>query len=120
MHKRGRLIGIALAALAVLAAGQGRREPVAESRPAAERKSTEIPFELSSNKPFVQVRVNDSDPLWFIFDTGAGGYCITRRRADLMGLQLEGEKQMHTGAGEGALISIAATSASGSSSNCED
>jgi len=72
MFRKGRLIAIALVALAVLLGGQTRPEPVAESRPAAEHKSTDIPFELSSNKPFVQVRVNDSDPLWFIFDTGAG------------------------------------------------
>ena len=109
MHRRGRSIAIALAALAVLLGGQSRQEPVAESRPAAEHKTTAIPFELNGNKPFVQVRVNDSDPLWFIFDTGAGGYCITRKRADLMGLELEGEKQIHTGAGEGALVSVATT-----------
>ena len=109
MFRKGRLIAIALVALVVLVAGQSRQEPVADSRPAAEPKPTAIPFELSSNKPFVQVRVNDSDPLWFIFDTGAGGYCITRKRADLMGLELEGEKQVHTGAGEGALVSIATT-----------
>ncbi|HUU96046.1 MAG TPA: aspartyl protease family protein [Phycisphaerae bacterium] len=109
MYRRGRYIVTALAALVVLLGGQSRQEPVAESRPATEHKTAAIPFELSSNKPFVQVRVNDSDPLWFIFDTGAGGCCVARKRADLMGLELEGEKQVHTGAGEGALVSIATT-----------
>ena len=36
----------------------------------AETKAVEIPFEISSNKPFVQVSVYGSKPLWFVLDTG--------------------------------------------------
>jgi hypothetical protein len=65
----------------------------------------EFPFEITSNKPFVQVRVNDSDPLWFILDTGSGqGSLIDRERAIALGLKWSHEEEQHMGAGEGAII----------------
>jgi len=65
----------------------------------------EIPFELWSNKPFVQVRVNGSEPLWFILDTGCrGGFVLERERARALGLKIENERQVQAGAGEGVRI----------------
>ena len=46
-----------------------------------------IPFDLYANVPFVQARVNNSPPLWFILDTGAGGSGIDAARARRLGLK---------------------------------
>jgi hypothetical protein len=32
-----------------------------------------IPFEMYFNEIYVQVRVNNSEPMWFVVDSGAGG-----------------------------------------------
>jgi predicted aspartyl protease len=49
-----------------------------------------IKFELINNLPLVQARVNDSDPLWFIFDTGASDTVIDTKRAAALGLKANG------------------------------
>ena len=70
----------------------------------------EFPFDMVSNKPFVQVRVNDSEPLWFILDTGCSGISsIEWDTAVALGLKLSGEKKVHIGAGEGLSVRIAST-----------
>ena len=58
-----------------------------------------IPFELNSNHIYLQVRVNDSEPLWFILDTGASVSVIAEERAEALGLELKGELEGR-GAGE--------------------
>lgn len=46
------------------------------------------------------MRVNNSEPLWFVLDSGGGsGFIVDRRRADSLGLELHG-KTTSTGAGE--------------------
>ena len=80
------------------------------TRPVAESQPTGIRFELTSSKPFVPVRVNDSEPLWFILDTGnGGGFCIDRTRAATLGLSLSEEQEAHIGAGEGVTVKTAVT-----------
>ncbi len=49
-----------------------------------------IPFELSSNIIFLQVRVNGSEPLWFILDTGAAGSLLDTNRAKALGIKVSG------------------------------
>jgi hypothetical protein len=44
-------------------------------------KAVHIPFELYANVIFVRARVNGSEPLSFIFDTGAGINVVNARRA---------------------------------------
>lgn len=92
------MLAIALAALTV-------------SRPnAATAPAREHPFEITSNKPFVQVTVNGSAPEWFVLDTGAsGGSVIARECANRLGLNLGGEQQAHMGAGAGVDVGIAIT-----------
>jgi len=46
-----------------------------------------IKFELINSLVLVQVRVNNSDPLWFIFDTGATNTVIDTKRAAALGLK---------------------------------
>jgi PDZ domain-containing protein/aspartyl protease len=47
----------------------------------------------------LRTRVNDSEPLWFVLDSGAGSrFIVDRRRADRLGLELRGRARS-TGAG---------------------
>jgi hypothetical protein len=46
-----------------------------------------IPFELYANVIFLQARVNNSPPLWFLLDTGAGGSLINVSRVKGLGLK---------------------------------
>src|ERR1051325_6711776 len=50
-----------------------------------------IKFEVINNLPLVQVRVNNSDPRWFIFDTGATNTVIDTKRAAALGLKAGGK-----------------------------
>lgn len=62
-------------------------------------QSARIPFELSSNHIYVEVRINRSPPLWMIFDSGAEATVIDRARAQALGLRMEGALESR-GAGE--------------------
>ncbi len=59
-----------------------------------------IPFELTKNAPFFQVCINDSEPLWFTLDSGAGATYIDLGLADKIGLRFQGTKKVQ-GAGKG-------------------
>ena len=50
-----------------------------------------IKFELINYLPLVQARVNNSNPLWFIFDTGATNTVIDTKRAAALGLKAKGK-----------------------------
>lgn len=50
-----------------------------------------IPVEISNNVVLMKASVNDSKPLTFILDTGAGGTVISADAAKKLGLKLEGE-----------------------------
>ena len=39
----------------------------------ADNAAIVIPFELVNRHIFLKIKVNNSDPLWFIFDTGGTG-----------------------------------------------
>lgn len=58
-----------------------------------------LPFELTNNHIYVQVRINDSPPVWFIFDTGAAASMVDLELARSLGLQMQGQIQ---GMGAGA------------------
>ncbi|MGH9944107.1 MAG: aspartyl protease family protein [Pyrinomonadaceae bacterium] len=60
-----------------------------------------FPVEISGNLVFMQVRVNNSEPLWFILDSGADDLLIDAERARDLGLRLEGRARGR-GVGEGA------------------
>jgi Aspartyl protease/PDZ domain len=64
-------------------------------------RSVELPFELVSNKPFLDVEVGGHS-MRFLFDTGSPGMLIDRDRAKAIGLTLEGKFQTG-GAGAGTL-----------------
>ena len=50
-----------------------------------------IKFELINHLVLVRARVNNSDPLWFIFDTGASNTVIDTKRANALGLKAQGK-----------------------------
>jgi len=71
----------------------------------------ELPFEIASNKPFVQVSINGSSKQWFILDTGcAGTSVIAREYAQRVGLKGGAEATSHLGAGEGVQVGVATVS----------
>lgn len=62
----------------------------------------DIPIELNPVHIFLQVRVNDSEPLWFLLDTGAATSVLNTSTAKALGLQLQGKAEGR-GAGEGSV-----------------
>jgi hypothetical protein len=72
----------------------------APSSPSSQPLAT-IPFELFFNEIYVRVRVNNSEPLWFAVDSGAGGWIVDRAHATQLGLHLEQDTALGTGAGSG-------------------
>jgi hypothetical protein len=49
---------------------------------------TRIPFELNGNHIYIRGRVNNSQPLWFVLDTGAASSVINSSRARELGLEI--------------------------------
>src|SRR6266436_9529127 len=58
---------------------------------ASGKSALKIPFELFGNLVLLQVRVNDSDSLRFILDTGADTSVIDEQRAKGLGLTPQGK-----------------------------
>lgn len=61
-----------------------------------------VPFKLVNRHIFLRLKVNGSDPLWFIFDTGDKFAIIDLERAKQLGLNLHGQINVG-GAGAGVL-----------------
>src|SRR5262249_44427182 len=66
-----------------------------------------IPIEINSNKPYVNVQVNDQS-CWFLLDTGASFNVLDKERAEALGIASSGQSE-ESGAGEGRLSSAVAT-----------
>src|SRR5437016_8843235 len=75
------------------------QQSVPPTRFASGNSALRIPFELTSNVIFLQVRVNGSEPLWFVLDTGAAGTVLDASRAKMLGLKVSGGGNIE-GAGE--------------------
>ncbi|GAB3500607.1 hypothetical protein GCM10027341_26170 [Spirosoma knui] len=71
---------------------------------AGNRSWTRIPFQLHSNLIIVPVRVNDSDTLQFILDTGVSNTIITDPKAFKKSPVTLGRKVKLAGAGEGGSL----------------
>lgn len=71
--------------------------PVAGSQQKQNHPVAVVPFELSGNLIFLQVRVNNKAPLWFILDTGAGVSILKEKQAQSLGLKLETSEQVLDG-----------------------
>lgn len=56
-----------------------------------------IPFETTGNLIFLKTRVNKSEPLWFILDTGASVNIVKQKRAQDLSLKLESKQDVFDG-----------------------
>jgi hypothetical protein len=78
-----------------------------------------VPFDLYGNNILVRVRINDTRPVWFVFDSGASVNVINDRAAKTLGLKTGGTGTLDALGGmatgsfvEGATISISGVKAS--------
>jgi len=84
------IVIIPRASYQIVSAAQTTSEPVV------------IPFEMANRHILIKVSINNSAPLWFIFDTGDKVAIVDSTRARALGLNLQGEVNIG-GAGEGSL-----------------
>jgi hypothetical protein len=100
MMNRRELITLLLISVFGVAGASNRLVPSAQK--AAEPAPVVIPFELLTRHVLIKVRINNSAPLWFIFDTGDDVAIVDLGRARSLGLNLQGEVRVG-GAGPGML-----------------
>lgn len=88
---------LGLSQLATPAVAPGAPAHAAEHRPRAEGVAltlsppsgpVRIPFDLRGNHIYLRGRINDSDSLWIVFDTGASGNVIDAGVAKSLGLEV--------------------------------
>jgi hypothetical protein len=72
------------------ARGARQRRPAAVARFVAGQGSSVVPFDLVDNLILVRASVNESGPLWFIFDTGASHTVIDGKQAAALRLRSRG------------------------------
>ena len=96
---RNRLLAT-LILISLVSIGQGSYATVSSAQKAAE--PVVIPFEMANRHILIKVSINNSAPLWFIFDTGDKVAIVDSTRARSLGLNLQGEINVG-GAGEGSL-----------------
>lgn len=74
-----------------------------------------VPFDLFENNILVQCRINDSRPIWLIFDTGASVNVLDERMVKELALSTSGAADLNAGGGAvtGALVGGATLSLPG-------
>ena len=60
---------------------------------ASGQSARRIPFELVGNHIYLRGSVNNSEPLWFLLDTGAAGSYLDAQHAKALGLGVQGESK---------------------------
>lgn len=73
---------------------------------AGDTASITLPIELNSNHIYVQARINDSKPLWCIFDSGAEGTVVNGDRMQALGLKAQGKLEGRGAGGKSINIGI--------------
>jgi predicted aspartyl protease len=81
------------------ASARKSQNPVLSFQFAAGQSALKIPFELSNNLVLVQAQVSDSQPFWFIFDTGANATIIDVQLAKKLKLRTRGKAQGNASGG---------------------
>src|SRR5205807_5380770 len=69
------------------------QNPVLSFQFASGQSALKIPFELSNNLVLLQAQLNNSQPLWFIFDTGANSTIIDEHLVEKIKLRTRGKAQ---------------------------
>jgi len=91
------------------------RQKQADFRIASGTGSAKVPFDLFGNNILIQIRINGSRPIWFVFDSGASVNVINERAAKSLGLATTGTSTLDAlgGTARGSFIEGAAISISG-------
>lgn len=63
------------------------REASPKQRATSDDAPVTVPFDLYGNNILVRARINDSQPLWWVFDSGASLNVLNERIAKKLGLQ---------------------------------
>lgn len=112
------LLALALQVCAPVMAQQGGSVvPAQQNQPdfrlVSSKGSVKVPFDLFENNILLQFRVNNSQPIWFIFDTGASVNVINEKLANNLGLTSRGVVNPSGGGGtvsgtfsEGATVGL--------------
>jgi hypothetical protein len=89
------------------------RQSSPDFRIASGKGFVKVPFDFYLNSILLQVRVNDSPPVWLALDTGANLNLINRRLFESLGLNAKGAAELSGGGGtvqgqlaEGATLSL--------------
>src|SRR5690349_18485315 len=80
------VLGVLLSIFLMLVCASGQ-QPTPLTHFTSGTSALRIPFELASNVIFLQVRVNGSQLLWFVLDTGAQLTIIDAERAKQAGIK---------------------------------
>src|SRR5437879_9106468 len=88
-------VGFLLFQLPLRGSAQETKSPPvsADSQFASGQSARRIPFELVGNHIYLRGSVNNSEPLWFLLDTGAAASYLDAQRAKALGLGVEGESK---------------------------
>lgn len=99
MNRRRLLTSLLILVFAVVCASP---QIIPAAQKAADSAPLVIPFELVTRHILIRGKINNSGPLWFIFDTGDKVAIVDLERAKSLGLSLQGEVKVG-GAGAGTL-----------------
>jgi hypothetical protein len=98
-----RFVSRASAALVSLAVFAGPGPCVAvEPGAAGNTPLASIPLEFHEDLPYLQIKVNDAEPAWFIFDSGASANVVDKGHAKTFGVAITGGRKGQ-GAGAGTV-----------------
>lgn len=68
-------------------------------RIASDKGEMKVPFSFYWNSILVQARINNSQPIWLIFDSGASVNVINQRTIERLGLMTRGSAVLNAGGG---------------------
>jgi hypothetical protein len=95
------------------------RQKSPSSHASSDKSAIKVPFDLYGNNILVQVNINNSRPIWFVFDSGASINVINERTAKILGLTSKGSSTLDANGGmatgtfiEQTIINLAGVKAS--------
>jgi predicted aspartyl protease len=103
----------------VIARPNGITPAVQQNQPgfrlASDKGYVNVPFDLYGDNILIPVRVNNSQPIWLIFDSGASINVINQRTIERLGLKTKGSVNLNAGGGSvgGAFVESATVSLTG-------
>ncbi len=88
-------VGLLLLQTPLCGSSQETKKPTvsADLQFASGHSARRLPFELVGNHIYLRGSVNNSEPLWFLLDTGAAGSYLDAQHAKALGLGVQGESK---------------------------